>query len=624
MAFSWNPFSNNKVDKTANTDISITSRNPKYNAFREVNNDIERIVASRSVIGQAVEKQQPLANPIWQTLGIDSNMLLMPVATNKADRLSQYRSIACFPETQWCLDEIADEFIHEDENGKFINLKLPDHKENINETRKGIIQEQFTEFMNLFRLRDDGYTLFKRFLIEGELAWENIIDTKHEDLGIRGVKFLPAEYYETLIDTRTNTTAGLLFDTEKLAKDLHQILSNNYLGAAQIFNRISPYSMSFTFNRDTCVPMLWSQVTYINSGETSYDGLISYPLVERSRQAYHQLALLQEAAVILRVTRAPERLLYNVSTGNMNNNIADEFVRSFANSLKAKKVAKPSGPNGEADVASVYNPISMLESYVFGKSANSEGTTVESVGSSADYEQLGDIEFFLRRFMKQFKVPFSRYKTPENATPTPDQMNPEEHSFLRMIVRYQRRFAQGFKKSFITHLKLRGIWDKYQLRDADIDVSLTKPTMYELYEVQQLVAAKMEIYKSSLGDDSEFSKITMMKKYLGMSDAEVKENYENIIKEKMLSELSEFYGGQVAERKGLAEWQAPLKYKDEEEKEIKQEAGSADGKSEDTSSDDEENNDTESEEDTSSDEGSGEETKAEEPKEAPAPTFGLA
>src|SRR5574344_63010 len=133
-------------------------------------------------------------------------------------------------------------------------------------------------------------------------------------------------------------------------------------------------------------------------------------------------------------------------------------------------------------------------------------------------------------------------------------MNPEEHSFLRMIVRYQRRFAQGFKKSFITHLKLRGIWDKYQLRDADIDVSLTKPSMYELYEVQQLVAAKMEIYKSALGDDSEFSKITMMKKYLGMSDAEVKENYENIIKEKMLSQLSEFYSSQVAERKGLAEW----------------------------------------------------------------------
>jgi len=59
----------------------------------------------------------------------------------------------------------------------------------------------------------------------------------------------------------------------------------------------------------------------------------------------------------------------------------------------------------------------MLESYVFGKSDGNDGTSIESVGSSANYEELGDIEYFLRRFMKQFKVPFSRYKTPENAPP---------------------------------------------------------------------------------------------------------------------------------------------------------------------------------------------------------------
>ena len=51
-----------------------------------------------------------------------------------------------------------------------------------------------------------------------------------------------------------------------------------------------------------------------------------------------------------------------------------------------------------------------------------------------------------------------------------------------MIVRLQRRFALGFKNSFITHLKLRDIWDKYQLKDEDIQVELIKPGMYELFE----------------------------------------------------------------------------------------------------------------------------------------------
>jgi intein/homing endonuclease len=86
--------------------------------------------------------------------------------------------------------------------------------------------------MSLFRLRDEGYSIIKRFLVEGELAWENVIDPKQPELGIRGVKFLPAEYYETLIDTKTNRPVGIIFDTEKFAKDIHEILSNTFMGSA--------------------------------------------------------------------------------------------------------------------------------------------------------------------------------------------------------------------------------------------------------------------------------------------------------------------------------------------------------------------------------------------------------
>jgi hypothetical protein len=165
--------------------------------------------------------------------------------------------------------------------------------------------------------------------------------------------------------------------------------------------------------------MLWPQLTYINSGEYAPEGnFISYPMVERAKQAYYQLTLLQDAAVILRVTRAPERLLFNVSTGKMTQNYADEYVRNFANSLKAKKVVSHDG----RDIQSVYNPVSMLESYIFGKSDGNDGTTVESVTSTAQYDQIEDIKFFFKLYVKQFKVPFSRFEQPENAKPADNQI----------------------------------------------------------------------------------------------------------------------------------------------------------------------------------------------------------
>lgn len=121
-----------------------------------------------------------------------------------------YRSIAAYPICKWCLDEIADDFIHEDENGEFIHLKLPTR---LNAHQIEILQNEFKKYIGLFRLREDGFNIIRRFLVEGELAWENVINPKYQDMGILGVRFLPAEYYETLLDPNTQLPVGIAFDT---------------------------------------------------------------------------------------------------------------------------------------------------------------------------------------------------------------------------------------------------------------------------------------------------------------------------------------------------------------------------------------------------------------------------
>lgn len=147
-------------------------------------------------------------------------------------------------------------------------------------------------------------------------------------------------------------------------------------------------------------------------------------------------------------------------------------------------------PDGR-DIVSTYSPVTQLKAYVFGKSSESDGTSVESVGSSASYDEMADIEYFLRAFLKIFKVPFSRYKTPENTIEKNDALTSEEYTFSRMIIRMQRRFAAGFKRGFITHLKLKDLWDKknYELSENDIKVSFMEPVLYDYYEKQKLTEA---------------------------------------------------------------------------------------------------------------------------------------
>ena len=609
MAINWNPF-RRQAKSQPQSDIQ---NNPNYQTFAQVNQDIQAIVNAKSVVANAAKDQQKRygANPSWQTF-FDGEMLTLPLATNKSERIDQYRRIAKYNICDWCFDEIADDFIHEDQNGDFIKLTLPDR---LNTFQQEILQNEFKKYMGYFNLRDNGYNIVKRFLTEGELAWENVINPKYPDMGIVGVKFLPAEYYETLIDAATSKPVGIVFDVESFSEETRQVYMNSFQGSASIFNAIYPTTYRFRFTKDTSVPLLYSQITYINSGEYSSDFLISYPLIEKAKQAYYKLALLEDAAVILRVTRAPERLLFNVSTGRLDQNRADEYVRRFADSLHSKKTAMANGQ----DIVSTYAPITQLKSYVFGKSSDSDGTTVESIGSSASYDEMADIEYFLRAFLKMFKVPFSRYKTPENTIEKNDSISYEEYSFSRMIMRFQRRFAEGFKRGFITHLKLKDLWDKknYDLKESDLTVSFVNPVLYDMYEKQKLTEINFAIYKSYTEND-EISKSLAMKKVLGWSDEEIEENFVSLMKDKQLVAIADYFADKISDENPPVDFKSPIRLKADVDKQEQPFAAGGEGTEEGTG------------EEASSGGESGEENPSEEPeaeepdtKEAETPTFGL-
>ena len=128
--------------------------------------------------------------------------------------------MALYPECDFCLCELADDVIHEDETGEFIHLKMAEEKTDLSDDRKKTIQNEFKRFINLFNLREDAFNLVKRFLTEGEIAFENIINAEKPELGIIGVKYLPTEYYQSILNGETGKVIGISFDKENLNKDL--------------------------------------------------------------------------------------------------------------------------------------------------------------------------------------------------------------------------------------------------------------------------------------------------------------------------------------------------------------------------------------------------------------------
>ena len=540
--------------------------NPEFNTFRAITRNIEDIITNHSEVSRVLEKAAATGDFFTAINSLD----VLPVITNKFQRLQVWRNSSAYPEVNFCLEQIADDFVHFDENGDFIHLTLNDKKESLNADRQEILQNEFKKYIALFNFRRNYFDLVKRFLIEGELAWENIIDPEYPSLGIKAVKFIPAEYYETLVDKKTGERVGIFIDAAKLKADINSIVSSSYFNSYKAFNALYGTTIN-SYSENTCIPFLWPQLTYISSAETTPDGLIPLSLLEKCKQAYFQLALMQDAAVVMRVTRAPEKLLFNIDISNMTPKQAQDYVRRFGRELESKKiVANPNdlakgNPDGSPNVMSVYHPSGMNTKWVFGRPQGSEGTTVETVASTANFEQLDDIDYFLRRLLKQCNVPYSRYKTPENVMERDDSISYEEYAFSRQELRFQNLFSNGFEKGFITHLKLRELWDKYDLREGDIHVEFTPPVLYDLYQNQKLLEAKMAAY-ATIADREEFSKIYAMETVLKMTKEEIKQNFDNLVYEGMLMKKVEWAQDQLGE-KGPKDDALPVPLKGDEEDE---------------------------------------------------------
>ena len=542
------------ISEIVNRNVPAPVRNnPNFSNFGQLS-QIEKIIAGRSVLNMNLEREAAFGTNGASEFANDQYDSYIPVETNKTARLDQYRRISALPECDWCLEEIADDFIHTDEKQDFIKLIINIPEEHLSKERRKILNDEFSKFVSFFDLKNEGFELMKKLLIEGELAWENIINPKYPNLGIIGVRPIPAEYFETLLDKVTGLKIGIYIDKHKYASDLVRLMSQSYYINRNVFDMNLGMSGRFSFDSENCLAFLWPQITYINSGQTTPDGMISLPVIEKAKQAYYQYTLLKDSAVILRVTRAPERLLVNVNTGNLPTKAALEKVREFANKMKQRKVLAASIQNNQGQdlgqgqmnpsSTNIYSPPAMNEIFVFGKSNANDGTTIENIGASADYDKIDDIKFFLKILCKQFKIPWSRVEAPETINEQSNSMSYEEYTFSRMVIRLQKRFAMGLKNSFITHLKLRGLYEKYSLQESKIEVEFVKPVLYDLAQAQQLLQIKMDMYTSAT-DKDEFSKTWAMKNLLKMTDDDIRENYLNVMKEKVWLAGAEYYAGKV-------------------------------------------------------------------------------
>jgi len=499
----------NRLPYAQNEDDAL---NNKYKYFAK--NGTQR---AEALVKSSVTSSNPYNNIPIGDFGKDSSfadVMYASLDTDKGGRLRDYRIMSAYSEVADALDEICDEFINVDENGRVASLIY----ENIDLTvdEKTDIDEEFSKFIDFFELKHKGWQYFRQLLVEGEVFFEMILHDDYVKEGVLGLINIPAEIVEPVYN------------------NIQNMLVKGYIYKKPIFSATQPDKVEKT----EMIPMEQNQLVYVNSGVYNDSKEFVIPFIENARRPYRQLSLIEDAIVIYRLVRAPERLVFNVDVGNMAPPKAEAYLRKLIQNYWARKTFD----SDQSNVVNKFNPQSMLDAFWFAKRQGSEGTSVTQLPGGANLGELADLMYFIKKLYRALKVPTTRID-PEDRTVDPASILREELKFAKFVIRQQQKFAAAIKKGFTTHLKLRGLWEEYNLAETNLDIIFNVPSNY--FEMRQ--SQKLELKAANFNSlaSNEFISVTYaQKKYLGWKDRDILANREFLRKDaEMQWELGQIQAG---------------------------------------------------------------------------------
>jgi hypothetical protein len=273
------------------------------------------------------------------------------------------------------------------------------------------------------------------------------------------------------------------------------------------------------------IPVDAKHVVHISLSE-GMDGAWPFgvSILEPIFKVFKQKELLEDSILIYRIHRAPERRVFFIDVGNMPPHKAKQYLEQVKYEVQQKRVPNKKGNGGSVTDAS-YNPMSMLEDYFFAQTADGRGSKVDTLPGGENLGQIDDLRYFNNKLLRGLKIPSSYLPTgPEDGSAVYSDGKVgvayiQEYRFAKYVERLQKQIEEDMDFEFKMFLKHRGI----DIDSGDFCIRFSPPMNFSSYREIQLDTERASLYNQVAGI-THISNRFRLKKYLGLSDDEIKEN----------------------------------------------------------------------------------------------------
>ena len=441
---------------------------------------------------------------------------------NEAELVTKYRNMEMHPEVQKAIDDIVNESIIVDDKNSVVEVNL-DNVE-LSDNIKKRITEEFKVALELLDFSNKGYDIFQRFYVDGRLRFHAIIDESNVRAGIQELRYVDPRKLRKVREIANQKDV----QTQVITK---QTKNEYYIYSDKGFNA----SMPGTANHNADIKgvrIAKDSIVEVTSGILNENNTLVLSHMHKAIKPLNQLKMLEDAVVIYRISRAPERRIFYIDVGNLPKIKAEQYLREMM--IKHKNRLVYDATTGE--VRDDRKHMTMLEDFWLPRREGGKGTEITTLAGGQNLGEMEDVIYFQKALYRSLNVPLSRMES-ENVfgLGKSSEISRDELKFNKFIKRLRARFSILFDMILEKQLVLKNVMsiEEWQTIKNTIRYDFQEDNHFtELKNGEVLIGRlqSLDAIQNYVGDY--FSKEWVRKNILRMSDEDVEKIKEEIDTEK--------------------------------------------------------------------------------------------
>ena len=436
-------------------------------------------------------------------------MDLEGVAQTEAELIKRYRDIAMMADVDTAIEDIINESIAQLENESPVDLNLDDVDLSAGIKKK--ILAEFEEIKNILDFKERAQDYFRRWYIDGRIYFHKVIDLDNPKQGIKDIRYIdPRKIRKVREVKKEKNPSGVQF-----VKDVEEFFIYNDKGVTSKPGQyIAPENQQgLKITKDA--------IAYANSGMVDHDKHIALSFLHKAIRPANQLRMMENAVVIYRITRAPERRIFYVDVGNLPKMKAEQYLKDIMDRYRNKLVYDAN----TGEIRDDKKFMSMLEDFWLPRREGGTGTQIDTLPAGQNLGQIEDVEYFQRKLYQALNIPVSRLEQQAGLNfGRAAEINRDEMKFTKFIIKLRRKFAVGLSDLLKTQLLLKGVItdDDWHLIKDDIEYEFATDAYYTESKEQEILRSRVEVLNGLAAYiGTFFSKRYIQKNVLMLTDEEI-------------------------------------------------------------------------------------------------------